>query len=283
MIILNIDITNITGSLSKMGANINNKKGYNLDDKEEFKIVNDTLSRFGIDTSLFINNLKTLIIKSETASHLIDNDSIVSHGSYNPLTNEIMLVDESALIHELFHMASNKLDYTNNLGVLFHKNGREVCKSLNEGITDLFTSMSINGYECKYPLESLFASFLSEIYGNEIFVYHFKQNPSQVYKLFKEDIQKVAMIIVKLDEYTNSFDVNIGLIPQKFIDFCTLYLKFMYEKDENMAISHFERIKNTFTLENENAKKISQIISQKININEVFDKIKDDVFGKAMK
>ena len=89
----------------------------------------------------------------------------------------------------------------------------------------------------------------------------------------------LSNIIVKLDEYTECFDSNIGLIPQKLYEFCTLYLNFIYKKDEALANIQFERIMNTFINATGNSKRIKDLIDMKIDIQELFKNIKESVFG----
>ena len=261
-----------------MGAKFNEEKGFKVSDKDEFKMVLDTLNKYNMPTNNFNNNLSSLAIRN--ISEEPNESMIVTEGSYDALNNTINYLGTfEDLIHELFHMSSNKIDSTRNMGMMFEKNGRRIGISINEGITDLFTSYTVKNYDFKYPIEALFVQLLSEVYSDSLFKYHFLEKPRAFYDCFKEDMQSMSQIIVKLDDFSSSIGGNVHMSREKFIDFCTSYLELMYKKGELIVKDHFDRFKSMFINGKGNIERIKSMFN--VDINEMFDSIYENCLGST--
>lgn len=181
------------------------KKGYKIDDREEIKVVHDTLVRSGMPIQNFLMQLQNLtLIKDATKDFGV--------GGYNPKTNTITYVNDEDLIHELFHVAATEND-SKSTGITIYEEGvqeddeDDYVKSnygLDEGITDMFSEMANNQVPCGYPFEKLCAETLRQIFGLQVFTGHFKNSYEKFVAGFPEEVQvDIVDLIYNLDEYND--------------------------------------------------------------------------------
>lgn len=270
------DITNLSVFLAT-------KKGYSLEDEKEFRIVYDTLMNYSMPTDNYLNNLKSLVISKSN----ISSESVL--GSYDAKRNVINKPSLSSdFVHELFHMASNINDGSPNVGVYLKKGSHGFGKSLNEGITDFFTGLTDNKYEYRYPFESLIASSFCELFGKDIFKYHFDGKFKEFYNQFGEYSDLVIQVVSNLDNYFKELDnlslgkgINISNLYDSFIDTSISFLELVNNIDENKGIVYFNRIKDMFNLENNNVKSIKALLGSEYGLDSMFSEIKNISFGKS--
>ena len=172
------------------------KTGYTLDERDEFKLVYNTLNSLGVDTSNFISHLQTLTILKE-------NDPNSEISGYNPKTNTINYANEEHILHELFHMASYKKGEQDS-GIVVVEDGYRGNYALNEGITDFCTKMAKNDSVCSYPFEMLVAQSLSYIFGDGFLKAYFNNSYEEFINSFPELIRiDIIDILSNLDEYND--------------------------------------------------------------------------------
>lgn len=170
------------------------KKGYKLEDREEFGIVYNTLERLGMDKSNFIMQLQSLVIIKE-------NNPSSDISGYNPKTNTINYAKEEDLIHELFHMASLKNGSLDS-GIVVVEDDFRSNFGLNEGITDYYTEVAKVDAPCSYPFEKLVAEALSFLFGKDIFKGYFNNSYDEFINSFPEEIRvDIIDLLSNLDEY----------------------------------------------------------------------------------
>ena len=167
------------------------KTGYDLKDKSEFSTVRKILVDFGLSTVNFDNNLKTLIIDESSKSI-----------GYNPKSNTIYGIKKGVeLIHELFHMSSNKNNGDSSHGAYSSKG---YGKSLNEGFVDYLTFITNNAnYRSVYSVEESYADFLKELYGDELLQKFIEGDVNNFYNSFGNDRSEVVLLTKLLDVFTN--------------------------------------------------------------------------------
>lgn len=180
------------------------KKGYKVDEKEEIKIVHDTLVRSGMPIQNFLMKLQNLtLLKEETKDFGV--------AGYNPKSNTITYLNDEDLIHELLHVAATEND-SKSTGITIYEDGiqedeEDFVKSnygLDEGITDMFAEMANSNVPCGYPFEKLCAETLRQIFGLQIFTGHFKNSYDKFIAGFPEEVQvDVVDLIYNLDEYSD--------------------------------------------------------------------------------
>ena len=191
---------------SKFG---NVKKGYSVGDKKEFGIVRSTLVKYGLPIENFDKNLSNLVINED-----YDKDSTeVISGTYLYRTNVLNKPKTTEdFIHELLHMSSNLFENKELLpGCEIKNNNRNFGKGLNEGITDYFTSLCVSDYKSKYPIESFFASYISKIYGMNIFKEYFNGDAIKFYSSFGLDEPFIRNFVNYLDNYHYHLSNIMGL------------------------------------------------------------------------
>lgn len=207
------------------------KVGYELDDKEEFSVVRNTLVNKKVLADNFDENLKTLIIENSDKCYYANsrNKIYVSRDGY-------------PLIHELFHMASYNKHNGRDIGSMF---AGGIGNSLNEGITDTFTSYTVPDYNSLYTFERLYFNILSKMYDKkEILKHHFDGDPDNVYNTFNDDKSHILGITKELDKYTESLVVcddaflsedygNYNISYDSLINsFSELFNIYSYKKDD---------------------------------------------------
>ena len=246
----------------KMGI----KVGYNLNDRKEFQKVRNVLVNNNLPYENFDNNLKSLIIEKYNIN------------SYSPTRNKInILKGMKNLSHELFHMASNKLDGSRNIGSMLESG---IGNSLNEGITDYLTQEVELNYDMYYIFEAFYFRILSRIYnGNIILVNHFNGNPEGVYDSFGSDRNLILDITKCLDKYTksvvNSSDAidnkNFGDIYISYDDFTDafgeIFKRYSYQNDpfyDKMLLSFRLLIDREFGLFDDEGKEIYDKFERKL-------------------
>lgn len=172
------------------------KTGYTLDERNEFKLVYNTLNSLGMDTSNFISHLQTLTILKE-------NDPNSEISGYNPKTNTINYANEEHILHELFHMASYKKGMEDS-GIVVVEDDYRGNYALNEGITEFCTKMAKNDAVCSYPFEMLVVQSLSYIFGNDFLKGYFNNSYEEFINSFPELVRvDIIDIISNLDEYND--------------------------------------------------------------------------------
>ena len=185
-------IKNPNKFISKKGAV---KNGYKLEDKEEFKIVRDTLVKLGLSTKNFDYNLSKLIINNAN-----------NNNTYSAYNNEINWPTlEEDRIHELFHMASNNFEEaSNNISGLEQedKTGK-FGMSINKGVTDYLTKEAKKDYRFKYPVEAKYVSFLTDMYGNKVLEPYALCEPNMFYASFGPNQLLVRDFVRELDSFND--------------------------------------------------------------------------------
>ena len=172
------------------------KKGYKLEDKEEFGLVYNAIGRLGMDKTNFIVQLQSLTMLKEN-----NPESEIS--GYNPKTNTINYAKEDDIIHELFHMASLKNGNPDS-GIVLVEDDFRSNFGMNEGITDYFTELAKNDAPCCYPFEKLVAQSLCFLFGKDIFKGYFNNSYNEFINAFPEDIRiDIIDILSNLDEYNS--------------------------------------------------------------------------------
>jgi hypothetical protein len=170
------------------------KKGYKISEKEEFRIVYDTIEKFGLNKFNFMFLLRSLTILKEN-----NKDAIAS--GYNPRTNTITYINEDALIHELFHMASYKAGNKDS-GIALLEGDFRSNVGLNEGITDYFAGLAKSDRSCNYPFEKIVAETLDLLFGKDIFKGYFNNSCDEFINSFPEEIRiDIIDLMSNLDEY----------------------------------------------------------------------------------
>ncbi len=233
-----------------------NKPEFKLEDQIEFGIVRDTLVKYGMPTKNFDNNLSVLSINKNHDKDAVD----YTAGAYLASSNTVSIPKErDDYIHELFHMASNDSSDKNSLiGCKIRIEDVIFGESLNEGITDYFTSLAVKDYESRHPVEAFFASYIAKIYGMDIFKEHFNGNAVNFYDAFGEDKRSIIEIIGYLDDFhekvqgfykhkksqnskdsqsTNNLEnikylvTNANVVSAYFLDFVNEFVEFMQSKN----------------------------------------------------
>ena len=231
--------------------------GYKLDDKKEFEIVRKTLILNGLPCENFDRNLERLVIEK---SNIFD---------YVPSLCKIHVVPGyDNLVHELFHMASDR-DNSGNLGSMYH---RGIGCSLNEGITDYMSNKALADYNMFYIFEAFYYKMLAKMYGGEkILVSHFNGNVDGVYDTFGDEKRLILDTTSELDKYTrsavNSSDAfdrqeynNMQISYDSLVNaFSELFNIYSYNKDKSygyMLLIFRTLLEDTFNDEDENRESI---------------------------
>lgn len=181
------------------------KKGYKIEDREEIRLVHDTLVRSGMPIQNFLMQLQNLtLIKQENKDY--------TAAGYNPKTNTITYANDIDLIHELFHVASTENDSKSSGITIFEEGLQEDDEDdfvkakygLDEGITDMFAEMANTQVPCGYPFEKMCAEALREIFGLKVFTGYFKNSYDKFIAGFPEEVQiDIVDLIYNLDEYND--------------------------------------------------------------------------------
>lgn len=245
------------------------KKGYKLEDKEEFGIVYNTINNLGMDKSNFLIQLQSLIILKEN-----NPESEIS--GYNPKSNTINYAKEEDLIHELFHVASLKSGNPDS-GIVVVEDDFRSNYGLNEGITDYFTELAKHDAPCCYPFEKLVAESLCFLFNKDIFKSYFNNSYDEFINSFPEEIRiDIIDLISNLDEYN---DLTQSIYSNDFFPDDLMFLQEITEsilkglcniseysdKNKDDLITLFE--------ERANCSKMSEI-KDLIKINEAIENLK---------
>ena len=233
--------------------------GHKLEEKKEFSLVRSILTKYNLPVNNFDNNLGTLIINEKyNEDSSFEKNEFIS-GSYYYKNNLLNLPDNTGdFVHELFHMASNDMSKSSYYeGCRIRKEKGIFGTSLNEGITDYFTSLALPDYKSKYPFERLIASYIAKIYGMDIFREHFNGDAIAFYSSFKQDEPFIRNIVMFLDNYhaaTQYFYLSGKKIDKEysdkvsdfFIDFVCEFIKLLQLK----KIDESEFLKDLMALMN---------------------------------
>ncbi len=222
-----------------------NKKTHSIDEKKEFSKVRSTLAKYNLPTRCFDDNLVNLIINEDYDKSSINGSNPYIAGFYYYKTNTLnMPSNNDDLIHELFHIASNDFEKKDNLlGCEIKSTHGKFGTSLNEGIVDYFTLLTSDSYKSKYAVESFFASYISKIYGMDIFKEFFNGNAIDFYSSFKQDEVFIRNIVSLLDKYHskiqsfyNNGKITIEIsdsVSDAFIDCVCEFIKLLELKKED--------------------------------------------------
>lgn len=269
------------------------KIGFNLDDNPVFRRVRNTLVSYAMPTTLFDRNLKTLEMRKDNTKGSTFGEVL---GSYDPKRNKILEPSDSRdLIHEVFHMASNRKDDSQNMGVLEYNFGA----SVNEGITELFSYLSTlnennpdDKYEIRYPIEKLFAEFLGSMYGFKIFKHHFNCEPRKFMDEFGEDKDRVQVLISELDKLTrakndfiNMKEIDYNEMANSFINAFGGFIDLAISKNPSYGNAYFELIRGMLRqkIESVDSFKTMMELSDFGNIDNIVDVIGEHCFGEVSK
>lgn len=184
-------------------------RGYEVTDKIEFMEVLQTLERYGMPTTLFIENLKTLAMVEVGKELGVD-------AVYLPKYNKIEYTDWKFVRHELYHVASSKEDGSS--GITIRHGDEYVGVALKEGITELFESLGSDEATSHYPFEKLCALSLATIYGMDIFKPHFEADPRAFLAGFGDDADDIYELMVELDCYKESLEAVAESMERGIID-----------------------------------------------------------------
>lgn len=188
-------VSDVLSKFNSIYEEVCDEKNFNINDKPCFKEVYDTLKKFDMPTLPFQINLKSLKL---LCSDDLENDM---NGVYLSKANKIIYRDDSYLKHELFHAASGSRKDTPGI-VLKNRDGAYLGTGLNEGITDMFSKLSNEDEPVSYPFEKFCAEALMFMYGMEIFVPYFKNEPVMFVRQF--DQMPMLELMDNLDKYSAS-------------------------------------------------------------------------------
>lgn len=204
---LNIDITNLRGSLGN--PKLNNDNEIKLDDiKHLTNKVRNTLTSLNLSTKNFDNNLKTLQISKRESSYMdndlkLDSKSLLASSEYNHKYNTITTSNKDDILHELFHVASTNTEVpiqrrTLGLETINHK-----YTAINEGITDMLTNIADNNSNINYPLEETVASILTSLLGTKLLNAYVNNSSSRFLISIEDDElrEDVEYVMETLDKF----------------------------------------------------------------------------------
>lgn len=208
-----------------------------------------------IDLTTFYKNLKTLDIKVATSD--------LFNMGYNSITNEIFFGDaeiyETAIYHELFHVASSKIADDNilsGLNIWNRKTHMTKGLGLNEGYTEILQNRYFNKGN-GYPLQRMYIGRLEQIINPEIIkkAYFTSDLSLLILELQKyAPLDKIEKFIANLDIYTITMNHNnkdkqyTYEEVQRGITYCSCFLgavyiqKMIWDKPEDIT----ERVFNFF-------------------------------------
>lgn len=136
--------------------------------------------------NLFINCRTLNVRESNNSDYSCRTNSMSYNGN----------IDEC--IHEMFHLASNKNRLVD--GICIRQSSGELFGTgLNEGITDMFTSMA-GGKKISYPFEKACAEAITDISGMHIMKDYFENNGISFFKRFNNMFIEFAR---ELDRYNH--------------------------------------------------------------------------------
>jgi len=132
------------------------------------KLMKKTFKRE--DLTLFYNNINELTVRKDIFALLLLK-ILNASGSYNGVKNRIAInlkIDKKAIYHELFHMASGKVEgdvlYS---GFSQKLNNKWICEGLNEGYTELLCARYFTNQPTSYEYEVKQVKLLEQIVGQE--------------------------------------------------------------------------------------------------------------------
>ena len=266
--------------------------GYKIEDNPAFDRVRKTLVAYNMPTKLFDENLSKLEMVEDHGSKTGQTFGFVL-GSYDAKRNKIIAPEDNKdLIHEVFHMASNRKDESANMGVLEYGRGQ----SLNEGITDMFSYFSTlyedeeNKYEVRYPVEKLMSEFLGSLYGMKIFKHQFDCDPKGFMNEFGVDKDRVSVIISELDTYTrrkNDFinlkEIDFNELASAFVNAMGGFIDLASSKNPAYGNIYFELIRSMLRQPYESVESTKKLleISDFGSIDNILDVIASHSFGES--
>lgn len=148
-----------------------------------------------INTTAYYKNLTDL--KCQYAFYIDSGDDAI----YETTDNVIKYKDEKAIVHELFHMASNPYRQPTQSG-LVTKNGQNI--ALDEGVTEYFATIVEPTPKVYYPIETLVIELLVNSFGLAIFKDYFNADYNAFLSNFK-DQGAINRLAKKLDFHHESY------------------------------------------------------------------------------
>lgn len=123
------------------------------------------------DLTLFYNNINELTVRKDFFALLLLK-ILKASGSYNDIKNRIAInpkFDKKAIYHELFHMASAKVEGDALYCGFSQKisNNKRICEGLNEGYTELLCARYFTNHPTAYEYEVKQVKLLEQIVGQE--------------------------------------------------------------------------------------------------------------------
>jgi len=118
----------------------------------------------------FYENFKTVNIDLRKAKLDIYGDDSILDGEYNVIENKITIYNMSSVYHELFHLASTRLerDFSfSGFSILNRNEAKDVTNYFNEGYTQLLTNRYFNNGRDAYEDQVDIAEEVEKIIGKE--------------------------------------------------------------------------------------------------------------------
>ena len=167
--------------------------------------------------NVFLKNVASLSFKHVTLEELkkITNDKEVN-GLYILEENKIYLDGfnntRSEINHELFHVASCTKKF---IGIIVDltigNKTKTIGEKLTEGITEYLAILSTkenNLVTSAYQLEVFTVASLIDIYGKNILIPYFNNNPLKFYKQFKENKSYIIKLDILLNKISKEIDIR---------------------------------------------------------------------------
>ena len=202
------------------------KRGYDINDRDYFKKTYDYLKKKNIDTTRLEEKLQTVNLYKETEDNY---GSQSAH--YDEKNNKVVFVNENDLYHETFHMATKGLETIN-------KDGSKKAVGINEGITDLLATKIKENVPTNYVLQMISAKVLEKIYGEDIFIPYFNASYKQFINQF-EDKEKIAKLIMDLDIY---HEIHTSIRDEKLLPSFYTVLEDLIEISKDLPKEEFNDI-----------------------------------------
>lgn len=179
--------------------------------QEQLLTFEKLLSQFSEEAQMnYYKNKQTLEI------YTVDNLGYFD-GGYDSHSNEINLLNEDALLHELAHMAFSNKDeinkkviqrYIKKNGIILKRKNSTFGIGINEGFAESFARRA-----GKIPnmrsFEAFIVNLLVTIYGEEIYEFPLKNDPAGFYNYCSQNIVYLASA---LDTYTNNSEYAAGVV-----------------------------------------------------------------------
>lgn len=221
-----------------------NNKGTILEPNPYYQVNKFISNKDNKLTSNYLSNLETLNITNTNERNCLS--------CYNPVKNELYSKNEKADVYGLLYVASNDINKPHT-GVITEE---DIGYGLNNGITDLFTSM-INGKRLTYPIEAITASVLYAINDQIILKSYFENDHQNLVYILKE----YKDLLVLLDSYHDNYLELFNLYKDKFLH-DRYYHNLVYGTTLKANDETLKEIENKiYTLESSNYTYVADIIT----------------------